>query len=607
MKILNIKKESIESLNKLCVKIRSFLICSVANTGGHLAPSLGVVELSVALHYVFTTPNDKIIWDVGHQAYVHKILTNRADKFNTLRKKGGISGFPNIFESKHDAFGAGHASTSISAGLGIAAARDLKGENFNVISVIGDGALTGGMAFEGLNQLGYLQKDMIIILNDNKMSISMNVGALSNFTKRITKTELYRQVKEKIKGLSKKCDSEQLSDLKNSLKQVASPAIIFEKLGINYLGPIDGHNLKELINVLREAKQIKGPKIIHVITKKGKGYKTAEINACKFHGIGPFHVANGNSRLSSENITYTKAFSHAIINLAKKNKKIVAITAAMPDGTGLDKFAKIYPDRFFDVGIAEQHAVTFAAGLARIGIRPVVAIYSTFLQRAFDQIIHDVCLQKLPVVFAIDRAGLVGADGPTHHGSFDLSFLRLIPNLIIASPKDEQELCSLMHAASKIDLPMAIRYPRGSSGKYSDVNLLNIDQEILIGKAEIIKDGSDIILIGIGSTVDLCTKASKQLQEDYRIDVQVINARFIKPLDKNIIKRIIEVKKAIIVEENTCIGGLYSAILEKISLSSIKIKSVALPDKFVEHGSIDLLKEDCNLTQKKIVEEALNF
>ena len=607
MNIYNLKSKSISDLNNTCARIRDFLINSVSQTGGHLAPNLGVVELTVALHYVFTTPRDKIIWDVGHQSYVHKILTNRGDQFDSLRQKGGLSGFPKITESEHDAFGTGHSSTSISAGLGLAVARDLGREDFQVISVIGDGSLTGGMAFEGLNQLGFLQKDMIIILNDNQMSISPNVGALCDYAKRIKKTRRYKDIKEKIDTIIQECNSEHAQELKESLKDVLNPGIIFEKLGINYIGPIDGHDLDELIKILKKAKEIKGPKLIHVMTKKGKGYACAETNACKFHGIGPFNIENGDTKSEPNGLTYTKAFSHALVELAKNDEKIIGITAAMPDGTGLCQFSQAFPDRFFDVGIAEQHAVTFAAGLARLGMKPIVAIYSTFLQRAFDQIIHDVCLQKLPVVFAIDRAGLVGEDGPTHHGSFDLSFLRLIPNLIVSAPKDEQELCDLLNTALKSESPFAIRYPRGGSGLIEADSLI-LNREILIGEAEIIKEGEDIVLVGVGSTVDLCTQASDQLKEEQKINAQVINARFIKPLDKKIIKRIIKVKKVIIVEEGTCIGGLYSAIIEQLCAQGtvdIQIKSIALQDKFTEHGNAKMLREDCNLSVKGIVEKAI--
>jgi len=604
MQITDLKIQSILELNEACASIRDFLINSVSQTGGHLAPNLGVVELTVALHRVFNTPTDKIVWDVGHQSYVHKILTGRGGEFSSLRQKNGLSGFPKIGESKHDAFGTGHASTSISAGLGIAAARDLNRQDFQVISVIGDGSLTGGIAFEGLNQLGYLQKDMIVILNDNKMSISMNVGALSNYTERIKQTERYKDIKEKINIIIKECKSTHAQELKQSLKEVLNPGVIFEKLGINYLGPIDGHNVEEVIKTLEKAKTIKGPKLVHVITKKGKGYACAENNSCKFHGVSPFNIPNGDAKSKSSSLTYTKAFSHAMLSLAKNNEKIVGITAAMPDGTGLNDFARVFPKRFFDVGIAEQHAVTFAAGLATLGIKPVVAIYSTFLQRAFDQVIHDVCLQKLPIIFALDRAGLVGEDGPTHHGSFDLSYLRLIPNLIISAPKDEQELCDMLYTASITNLPFAIRYPRGGSGLIANTDSLQLNQEIPIGEAEIIQEGSEIILLGIGSTVDLCTKASDQLKKENNINAKVINTRFIKPLDKKIIESIIKVKKAVIVEENSCIGGLYGAVTEQIcaqDMADIKIKQIALPDKFVEHGNAGELKKDNNLSVKSIV------
>ena len=597
----DLKTLKIEELPKLAEEIREFMIKSISKTGGHLAPNLGAVEITLALHYVLNSPKDKIIWDVGHQAYIHKILTGRKDKFHTLRQYKGISGFPKVSESEHDAFGVGHSSTSLSAALGIAKARDLKGEDFEVAAIIGDGALTGGIALEGLNQIGYLQPNMILILNDNKMSISMNVGALSKYTHRIAHTKLYQRVKADIKTLMQSANGNKpvVERLKKNLKEIGTPGLVFEKLGINYIGPVDGHNVKDMVNAIEEAKSIKGPTLIHAITVKGKGYKHAEDNATKFHGLGQFNIDDGEKISCANAITYTEAFANTLVKLAEDNKKIVGITAAMPDGTGMAKFAQKFPDRFFDVGIAEQHAVTFAAGLALHGLKPVAAIYSTFLQRAYDQIIHDVCLQNLDVTFILDRAGVVGDDGPTHHGTFDLSFLRHIPHIIVMSPKDENELQHMLKTAIQYNGPAAVRYPRGCG--------LGVELEepkiLEIGKCEILKEGSDIVLVAIGNMVEEAVKAAEKL------DATVINARFAKPIDNEIIKRIKNTGRAIIIEENTIKGGFGSAILELLNEKKVKadVKLMAIPDKFIEHGSQAQLRKDCGLTAENIVEEAMKL
>ncbi|MFO7710638.1 MAG: 1-deoxy-D-xylulose-5-phosphate synthase [Candidatus Woesearchaeota archaeon] len=558
--------------------IRQHIIDTVQKNGGHLASNLGTIELSEALHSAFKTPEDKIIWDVGHQAYAHKILTGRS--LETLRQLGGISPFPSINESEHDAFGTGHSSTSISAALGIACARDLSGESYDVIAVIGDGALTGGMAFEGINHAGYLQKDMIIILNDNKMSISLNTGALAKYSNRISKTKHYDEVKKTINHLIENYDLSELKDLKTKLKLLARPVFVFEKLGLNYLGPVDGHDIDELISTFNKAKVMKGPKLIHVMTKKGKGYPAAEENATKYHGIPP-HKSHSTKE------TYTSLFSDHLCKLAEQDPRIVAITAAMPDGTGLTKFARRFPDRFFDVGIAEQHAVTFAAGLAKQGYRPIVAIYSTFLQRAYDQVIHDVCLQDLPVTFAIDRAGIVGEDGATHHGQFDLSYLRCIPNLVVSAPGSLAELPGLLDTALQHDGPFAIRYPRGTGPKGET-------SQIEIGTSTTLREGKDILMISIGSMVQECLKAADILQRQ-GVEATVINARFLKPIDHNILNAIRSHDRYVIAEENTIKGGLYSEIQEQLGAGSI-----SLPDAFIEHGTCEELRSIAGLTAKDI-------
>lgn len=604
----DLKKLSIDELEKLKSEIREELLETVSKTGGHLAANLGVVELTIALHRVFESPKDKLIWDVGHQSYVHKLLTGRRKWFNTLRQYNGISGFPKRSESIHDVFETGHSSTSISAAVGMALARDLNAEKYSVISVIGDGALTGGMAFEALNYAGHLDTDLIVILNDNEMSISNNVGGLSSYLTRIRTDPAYYRVKADTEFLLKKIPAigktvaKTVERLKDSIKYFLVPGMLFEELGFTYLGPIDGHNIKNLIESLRMAKKTKGPVLLHVITSKGKGYKLAEENPNKFHGISPFNIKTG-ELLKKKGKTYSQIFGNTLVELAKANKKIVAITAAMPDGTGLKEFSHQFPDRLFDVGIAEQHATTMAAGLAAQGFKPVVAIYSTFLQRAFDQIIHDVCLQNLPVVFAVDRAGIVGEDGETHHGVFDLSYLKMIPNMVVMAPKDENELKEMLLTAVEYNGPIAIRYPRGS--------VLNVEMDaeirkIDIGKAEILKSGNDAAIIAIGSMVYPSLKAAEFLEKN-GINVAVINSRFVKPLDEKLLISIArKVKKIVTVEENSLIGGFGSAVLElleKNRLFDIKIERMGLPDEFIKHGSRDILLKTYCLTSGDIIKK----
>ena len=609
----DLKPLSLEDLQILAQEIREEIIKTVSKTGGHLASSLGAVEIAIALHYVFNAPRDKIIWDVGHQAYAHKILTGRKDRFHTLRTYGGISGFPKREESIYDTFGTGHSSTSISAGLGISTAKSLKGEKDKVIAVIGDGALTAGIAFEGLNQAGHTEKDLIVILNDNEMSISPNVGALSSFLSRKLTGRRFVTLRKGMEYFIKSIPGvgediwKLLKKGEDSLITFLTPGMLFEAFKFKYIGPINGHRLDRLIEVFNNARFLEGPVLIHVSTIKGKGYEPAEKNPSKYHGTGPFDIKTGKPIKGSDSRpTYTQVFGDAIVELARRNERIYAITAAMPDGTGLIKFSKEFPERFSDVGIAEQHAVTFAAGLAVEGYRPVVAIYSTFLQRAFDQIIHDVCLQKLPVVFAIDRAGIVGEDGPTHHGTFDLSYLRLIPNMIVSAPKDENELRHLLYTALNQDYPMAIRYPRG---KAVGVELEKEFKEIPIGKAEILKEGKDVVALAIGSTVYPALRAAEELEKE-GISTCVVNCRFVKPLDKEIVRIVRSIGNAMTIEENSIYGGFGSAILELLNdegIRDVNIKRIALPDKFIEHGEANFLRKKYGLDSGNIKEEIKSF
>ncbi|TCL64744.1 1-deoxy-D-xylulose-5-phosphate synthase [Hydrogenispora ethanolica] len=602
----DLKRFSNSELVELAAEIRQFLLKTVAHTGGHLAPNLGVVELTLALHAIFDSPRDKIVWDVGHQSYVHKILTGRYDQFQTLRQFGGLSGFPKPEESEHDAFATGHSSTSISAALGIAKARDLAGENHKVVAVIGDGSLTGGMAFEGLNQLGHLQTDMIVVLNDNEMSIAKNVGALSRYLNRLRMNPKLRRLKSDIQELIRKIPRvgkvtvEYLSKLEDSLTYLVIPGMFFEELGITYLGPVNGHDIAELKVSLRDAANRGGPVLIHVLTVKGKGYELAERNPQRFHGTGPFELANGRKTEEPSALSYTEVFSRCIVDLAKSEPKIIAVTAAMADGTGLLNFSKHFPKRFFDVGIAEEHAVTFAAGLAKQGFHPVVAIYSTFLQRAYDQIIHDVCLQNLPVVFMLDRAGLVGADGPTHHGVFDLSFLRHIPNMTVMAPKDAAEFQDMLYTALHTNGPVAIRYPRRAGLTLEDA-LAYVP--LPLGTAEILLEGKDIAIVAIGSMVSPALEAAKLLKKS-GIDCTVVNARFVKPLDQALLLSLLpNHSKIITVEENAVAGGFGSAVAEFLTgqgVTGVRLKALGIPDQFIAHGSTEILLAQCGLDAEGI-------
>jgi 1-deoxy-D-xylulose-5-phosphate synthase len=599
-----------EELKKVAAELRTMIIETVAVNGGHLASNLGIIELTIALHHVFDSPVDRIVWDVGHQSYAHKILTGRKEKFSTLRTEKGISGFPKISESPYDAFGTGHSSTSISAALGLLEARDKNHQQFKVIAVIGDGALSGGIAFEGLNNAGHGKKDLIVILNDNEMSISPNVGALSAYMNRILTDERYRRFKKETKsfleGIPKLGGSvaKIAQKAEETLKGIILPGLLFEELGFDYIGPIDGHNTELLIETLSRIRSSTSPTLVHVITKKGKGYEFSEKDPCVFHGVGPFEVETG-SPLSAGSVTYSAAFGASLVQLAEKDPRIIAISAAMKEGTGLDCFAERFPDRFYDVGIAEQHAVTFAAGLAAGGLRPVVAIYSTFLQRAYDQIIHDVCLQNLPVVFAIDRAGLVGEDGPTHHGIFDISFLRHIPNLTCLAPRNTGELRLMLAWAVNHAGPVAVRYPRGKAPQ-SGIPV----SPIAPGCAELLREGTDMMIMAIGNPANAALTAAVRLEEA-GIQAAVINARFIKPLDQKIILSMASrIPRIITVEENALQGGFGSAVMECLNeakMSHIAVKRIGIPDSFIEQGSMNSLRAACGIDEEGIYQAALAF
>jgi 1-deoxy-D-xylulose-5-phosphate synthase len=590
----DLKKIPVDNLKELAEEIREKIITVVSKNGGHLAPSLGVVELTLALHRVFDSPKDKIIWDVGHQCYTHKLLTGRRDRFESLRKHEGISGFPKKSESEHDIFNVGHASTSISAALGMACARDQRKEKFSVVAVVGDGALTGGLSFEGLNNTGALGKNILVILNDNKMSISKNVGAMSKYLTDLLTDEKYNKLKAEVwemVGRFKRRDKIRaaLGKVEESIKGFLVPGILFEKLGFRYFGPLDGHDIPTLIKTLEHLKTLNGPILLHILTKKGKGYKFAEEDAPRFHGIGAFDKVTGNSNGQVGRTTYTDVFGSTMVKLAQNDEKIVAITAAMTLGTGLVDFARLFPDRFYDVGIAEQHGATFGCGLASQGLRPIFAVYSTFLQRAFDQAIHDVAFQNLPVILAIDRAGLVGEDGPTHHGAFDLSYLRQIPNWVVIAPKDGNELKNMLYTAVKWQIgPVAIRYPRAPVP--DDPKTVSVTDDFIqveMGTWERLKKGKDLAILAIGSMVYPAWEASKQLDKD-GINVEVVNARFVKPLDEEILLSILKgFDRMITVEENVLSGGFGSAILEFAeahATNNVLIKRMGIPDKFIDHG-----------------------
>lgn len=604
----DIKKLSLTELEALASELRAFIVATVAKNGGHLAPSLGTVELTLALYSVFNFPHDKLIWDVGHQAYSHKILTGRRDSFASLRQKGGITGFPNRFESKYDAFGVGHASTSISAALGMAVSRDISGRKNEVIAVIGDGALTGGEAFEALNQAGDLGKKLIVILNDNEMSIDKNVGGMSEYLSRIRLNPQYSKAKRDMGTLLQSIPHfgdkalKTARIVKDSVRAALVPGSLFEELGFHYVGPIDGHNLSLLQEILQRARAMSGPVLIHVHTTKGKGYLPAENQPEKFHGIGKFDPATGEVIKKPSPPSYTAVFGEAIVQLADKNPNLLAITAAMPTGTGLKNFSKIYPGRFFDVGIAEEHAVTLAAGMAADGKHPVVALYSTFAQRAYDQLMHDVCLQNLPVTLCLDRAGLVGADGPTHHGAFDLSYLRHMPNMTVFVPKDEAELRDMLATAVAMDSPTAIRYPRGAG---IGVTLTADFKSIPIGKAEIISENDgEVAFLAVGPMVYKAKQAAEILAKS-GIMATVINMRFVKPLDKAIIETMAVSKKLLVtVEENVLAGGFGSAAAEVLAdgdlLKHTSLIRMGIADTFVEQGTHDELLEICNLQPEQL-------
>ena len=604
---------SFAEMETLAAEIRSLIISTCAANGGHLAPSLGVVELTLALHRVFRSPVDRIVWDVGHQAYAHKIITGRRDSFPTLRKLDGISGFPKREESAHDVFDVGHSSTSISAALGMAVGRDLKGERNKVIAVIGDGSMTGGVAFEGLNQAGHLNKDLIVILNDNEMSIAENVGALSNFLSRTITNEFVHKIKKDIESFLEGLDSFGKGALKaakraeESLKGIFTPGMLFEAFGFEYIGPIDGHNLQQLQMTFEKIKNFDDAVLIHVLTKKGNGYPPAEKNPALFHGVGAFEQATGRVNKSRGTAaTYTAVFGDTLCKLAADDESIVAITAAMPDGTGLGRFATEFPQRFFDVGIAEQHAVTFAAGLAAEGLKPVFAIYSSFLQRGYDQLLHDVCLQNLPVVFAIDRAGVVGNDGPTHHGVFDLSYLRLIPDLTVMAPKDENELQHMLASAIHYNRPTTIRYPRGSG---SGVPLDQIPAVLPYGKGELLRQaGEGGTIIAIGNMVAPALAAAEILSAA-GIEVAVVNARFIKPLDREMILPLAANGRIFTVEDNVLQGGLGTALLELLEEEGLPLAAVTrlgYPDRYIEQGEQQELYERYGLTPAGIAASVMS-
>lgn len=605
-----LKKLDKNQLLQLAEELREQIIATVAVNGGHLGSSLGVVELTIALHRVFASPTDHIIWDVGHQAYAHKLLTGRQEQFSTLRQLNGLSGFPKRNESDHDCFGVGHSSTSISAALGLAAGRDICGENDKVIAVIGDGSLTAGMAFEGLNHAGDLKQKLVVILNDNEMSISPNVGALSSFMSRKMTSDTFIRFKKETETLLSYVPGigRDLVNLakraEESLKSFMTPGMLFEGFGFDYFGPLDGHNIDEMTETLRNVAQIKGPVLLHVLTKKGKGYTPAENNPPKFHGVGPFNPETGETKAAQPGsaVSYTKIFGDTLIDLAREDDRVVAITAAMTEGTGLKKFSEEFPERFFDVGIAEQHAVTFAAGLACRGLRPVVTIYSTFMQRAYDQVVHDVCLQNLPVTFAMDRGGLVGADGPTHHGVFDLSFLRHIPNLTFAVPRNEVELRKVMQAASLSEAPFAYRYPRGNCvGLPLPVAVESLD----IGQGELLRDGVDGLIVAVGDMVNQAILAANQLAEQ-GIDLAVIDARFIKPLDRDLIVAHAEkVPFVVTAEENSLQGGFGTAVLELFSDVGLStpVARIGIPDCFVGQGTQAELRAQLGLDAAGMVKK----
>ena len=606
----DIKKLNGEQLKLLADEIRQFLIEKISMTGGHLASNLGVVELTMALHLTLDFPDDKLIWDVGHQSYTHKLLTGRRDGFDSLRKYGGMSGFPKRKESDCDAFDTGHSSTSISAGLGYVAARELKGEKHNVVSVIGDGSLTGGMAYEALNNASRLKSNFIIVLNDDNMSISENVGGMSRYLNGIRTAQAYTDIKKGLEDTLKKIPGKgdrivsQLRRTKSGIKQLLVPGMFFEDMDITYLGPVDGHDIRKLVKVLNEAKRVDHAVLVHVITKKGKGYPPAEENPAKFHGTGPFYIETGEPKEISTTDTYTQVFSKVLTDIAKKDDKVVAITAAMADGTGLSTFAKHFPNRFFDVGIAEEHAMTFAAGLAAGGMKPVFAVYSSFLQRAYDQTLHDVCLQNLPVVIAVDRAGLVGSDGETHQGVFDLSFLSTIPNMTVISPKNRWEMADMLRFAVDFQYPIAIRYPRGSAYE----GMREFRAPIKYGKSEILYEEEDIAIIFVGHMAELADRVRRKIKET-GYSCSLINARFVKPFDKEMLEYLAKDHCFFVtIEENVLTGGFGEQVMDYVSSAklNVHVRNIGISDDYVEHGNVEILRKEVGLDCDTIVKQVLS-
>ena len=605
----DIKQLKPEELEKLAEEIRQFLVEKTSVTGGHLASNLGVVELTMALHLAFELPQDKMIWDVGHQSYTHKILTGRRAGFDDLRKYGGMSGFPKRKESECDAFDTGHSSTSISAGLGYVAARDIKGEEHSVISIIGDGAMTGGMAYEALNNASRLKSNFIIVLNDNNMSISENVGGMSRYLNGLRTAEAYTGLKKGVEDTLMKIPVQgekilyQMKKTKSGLKQLFVPGMFFEDMGITYLGPVDGHDIRKLYKTFQEAKRVDHAVLVHVLTKKGKGYVPAEENPSRFHGIVPFDIETGEAKEKSSKDSYTDIFSKVFCDIAKQNDAVVGITAAMADGTGLARFARMFPDRFFDVGIAEEHALTFAAGLAAGGLKPVVAVYSSFLQRAFDQTIHDVCLQNLPVMIAVDRAGLVGSDGETHQGLFDLSFLNMIPNMTILSPKNRWEMADMVRFCADFQYPVALRYPRGAA--YEGLSAFRTP--IVYGKSEILYEEEDIAVIFVGHMAELAVQVRDRLKE-IGYHCSLINARFVKPLDTEMLEALTKDHRLFVtIEENVLSGGFGEQVLHYVSRAKLDVgvRCIGIPDDYVEHGNVDLLRRKVGLDAETIVKQII--
>lgn len=605
----DIKQLKPEELEKLAEEIRQFLVEKISVTGGHLASNLGVVELTMALHLAFELPQDKMIWDVGHQSYTHKILTGRRAGFDDLRKYGGMSGFPKRKESECDAFDTGHSSTSISAGLGYVAARDIKGEEHSVISIIGDGAMTGGMAYEALNNASRLKSNFIIVLNDNNMSISENVGGMSRYLNGLRTAEAYTGLKKGVEDTLMKIPVQgekilyQMKKTKSGLKQLFVPGMFFEDMGITYLGPVDGHDIRKLYKTFQEAKRVDHAVLVHVLTKKGKGYVPAEENPSRFHGIVPFDIETGEAKEKSSKDSYTDIFSEVFCDIAKQNDAVVGITAAMADGTGLARFARMFPDRFFDVGIAEEHALTFAAGLAAGGLKPVVAVYSSFLQRAFDQTIHDVCLQNLPVMIAVDRAGLVGSDGETHQGLFDLSFLNMIPNMTILSPKNRWEMADMVRFCADFQYPVALRYPRGAA--YEGLSAFRTP--IVYGKSEILYEEEDIAVIFVGHMAELAVQVRDRLKE-IGYHCSLINARFVKPLDTEMLEALTKDHRLFVtIEENVLSGGFGEQVLHYVSRAKLDVgvRCIGIPDDYVEHGNVDLLRREVGLDAETIVKQII--